>query len=520
MATAALSPDPLVDALVAILGRERVLTDASACDFYTQDVFTRGPRARAVIRPADTAGLAAAVRAVTDAGVAIVPRGGGMSYTSGYVPPAAGAVMIDMGGMDRVLAIDPVAMTVTVEAGCTWASLYEALRPHRLRPPVWGTLSGRHATIGGGMSQNGLFWGSGRHGTIVDQALSFDIVLASGEVITTGSPVLRPYGPDLTGVFASDAGAFGIKATVTLRLIREAAHFGFASFSFPDPDAILGAMSAIAREGLASEAFGFDPFLQAQRMKRESLGADAKALIGVMKAQGSVLAAIREGARIVTAGRSFLADVPYSAHFITEGRSKSRVDEDRAEIVAIARAHGGTEVEATIPKVMRANPFGPVNSMLGPDGERWVPVHGLVGHAAAAPTVAAILALYATHAEAMTREGIGAGYMFASAGTTAVLIEPVFFWPDAREALHDAAVEAAHLARLTRFPANPAARALVEQLRAGVIAIFAGAGAVHLQIGRTYPWAAALDPAALALVRGVKALVDPARLMNPGSLGL
>ena len=330
----------------------------------------------------------------------------------------------------------------------------------------------------------------------------------------------RPFGPDLTGLFAADTGALGIKATVTLQLKREATHFAFASFSFPTAEAILGAISDVAREGLASEVCGFDPFLQAQRMQRESLGSDAKALLNVMKAQGSIFGAIKEGARVIAAGRSFLDGVPFSAHFTAEGRSQLRCDEDRAAIGEIARRHGGTEVENTIPKVMRANPFGPVNSMLGPKGERWVPVHGVVRHGDAAGVVAAITDLYAEHAEAMTEHGIGAGYMFAIAGTTGVLVEPVFFWPDAIEALHRASVEPEHLARLPGFAANPAARAVVEMLRARLIDLFGAAGAIHLQIGRTYPLLPRHDPAAAALLRAVKAQVDPRGLMNPGSLGL
>ncbi len=514
-----LAPDDLVARLVALLGPDAVRTDAESCDFYTQDVFSRGPRALAVVRPGDTASLAAAVRLATDAGVVVVPRGGGMSYTSGYVPRDAGAVMVDLTAMDRILAIDPVDMTVTVEAGCTWAKLHEALKPLKLRPPFWGTLSGRYATIGGGMSQNGVFWGA-RHGAATDSAIRFDVVLADGSVAGTGSAFFRPFGPDLTGVFAADTGALGIKATVTLRLVREAAHCGFASFSFPTAQAVLGALSDVAREGLASEAFAFDPFLQSQRMKRESLGSDARALLGVMRAQGSLLGALKEGAKVVVAGRGFLDGVPYSAHFTTEGRTRRSAEDDRAEIVRLAVAHGGSEVDATIPKVMRANPFGPVNSMLGPDGERWVPVHGIVPHSRAAATVAAILALYDAHAAAMAEHAIGAGYMFVAVGTTGMLIEPVFFWPDATEALHRASVEPAHLARLKGFPANPAARQLVETLRHGVIALFAAVPAVHFQIGRTYPYTASLDPGALALMRAIKRHVDPRGLMNPGSLGL
>ena len=511
--------DSLIADLMALLGPADVLTDTTNLTLYSQDVFTRGPVPRAVIRPRDAEALAAAVALVTRAGVAVVPRGGGMSYTGGYLAPAAGHVVVDTAGMDRILAIDPVNMTVTVQAGCTWASLYAALHPKGLRPPAWGTLSGRYATVGGGMSQNALFWGA-CNGTAVDSALSFTVALADGTLMSTGSDFFRPFGPDLTGLFAADTGALGIKATVTLRLQREATHFAFASFSFPTAEAILGAISDVAREGLASEVCGFDPFLQAQRMQRESLGADAKALLGVMKAQGSVFGALKEGARVVAAGRNFLDGVPFSAHFTSEGRTQHACDDDAIAIADIARRHGGTAVENTIPKVMRANPFGPVNSMLGPRGERWVPVHGIVRHGDAAGVVAQITALYAEHAAAMGDHGIGAGYMFAIAGTTGVLVEPVFFWPDAIDALHRASVEPDHLARLAGFAANPAARAVVEQLRNALIDLFGAAGAIHLQIGRTYPLLPRHHPAAVAILRTVKAHVDPRGLMNPGSLGL
>lgn len=511
--------DPLIADLAGLLGPADVLTDAASLALYGQDVFSRGATPRAVIRPRSPEALAAAIGLVTRAGVAVLPRGGGMSYTGGYLSATAGHVVVDTARMNRILAIDPVNMTVTVEAGCTWASLYAALHPLGLRPPAWGTLSGRYATIGGGMSQNALFWGAG-NGTAVDSALSFSVALADGSLLTTGSDFFRPFGPDLTGLFAADTGALGVKATVTLRLQREATHFAFASFAFPTAAAILGAISDVARAGLASEVCSFDPFLQAQRMQRESLGADAKALFGVMKAQGSVLGALKEGARVVAAGRSFLDDVPFSAHFTCEGRDQSRCDNDAAAIAAIAVRHGGSPVENTIPKVMRANPFGPVNSMLGPRGERWVPVHGIVRHSDAAGMVAAIGELYAENATAMTAHGIGAGYMFAIAGTTGVLIEPVFFWPDAIEALHRASVEPAHLARLPGFAANPAARAVVEGLRERLIELFDAAGAIHLQIGRTYPLLPRHDPAAAALLRGIKAQLDPHGLMNPGSLGL
>ncbi len=342
------SNDPL-----AGFALDALITDPAECAFYAEDVFTAGPAPLAVFRPSNIDELARWVGQATAAGIVIIPRGGGMSYTSGYVAPEAGALIVDLGRMARILDINAVDMTVTVEAGCSWNVLYEALRPLGLRTPLWGSLSGIKASVGGGMSQNGLFWGA-RNGTMAHSALAYDVVLADGSVVKTGSGFVRPFGPYLTGLFGADAGAFGIKAHVTLPLMREAEAFAYGSFAFDAPPQYCAAMSEIARCGLASEGFGFDPFLQAQRMKRDSLVSDAKQLVGMMKSQGGFWKGVKEGAKVVAAGRSFLDDARFSIHLICEGRSQAAVDEDMRRIEAIVAESGGTRLENSIPKILRA----------------------------------------------------------------------------------------------------------------------------------------------------------------------
>jgi hypothetical protein len=410
-------------------------------------------------------------------------------------------------------------MTATVEAGCTWEKLSQALKPLRLRALSWGTLSGVKATVGGGMSQNGIFWGA-RDGTVVDGALSFELVLADGRIVSTGSDFFRPFGPDLTGIFAADTGALGIKTKITLQLVREGEGLAYASYAFDTAEAFMRVMSAVAREGLASECFGFDPFLQQQRMKRDSLAKDAKSLLQMMKAQGSAWKAVKEGAKVVAAGRSFLDGVPFSLHVICESRQQQAADADAAAIARIVAVAEGREIENTIPKILRANPFPPVNSMVGPAGERWVPVHGFLPHSRLNEGWSAIQDLYEQQQEEMDRLGVGAGAMFAGVSPSACLVEPVFFWPDALEELHRRSLEPAHLAKLKVFPRDPEARALVERLRSGIIAIFGSLKATHLQVARTYPLKEAHDAACWDLLRSIKHAVDPHGLMNPGSLGL
>ncbi len=371
----------LADELRRILGPGQVLVSDDDRRFYSQDI--AGPLAHVaacVARPGSIEQLAAAVAAAADAGHAIVPRGGGSSYTGGGVPPRDDSVVIDTRGLGRVTEVNTADMYVTVEAGCTWESLLAALEPHDVRTPFWGPLSGATATVGGSLSQNSILWGSARYGVSAETVLGLDIVLADGSLLRTGAaalatarPFFRYYGPDLTGLFLGDAGALGVKARATLRLIRRPACVGTASFGFATHEQMAGAMTDVAREGLVSECFAMDPVLKAQRMKRAGLAQDLKAVKGVITAAGSLASGLREAAKVALAGRGFLDQAPYSMHVGTEGRSEATVGESLHHVRRIVATHGGNEVENTVPKVLRGMPFVPMSSAIGPSGERWLP---------------------------------------------------------------------------------------------------------------------------------------------------
>ncbi len=497
-----------------------VLTDRDTLDFYAHDIYARGADLAALVRPANKRELADAVRIATEAGHAVIPRGGGMSYTGGYTADSPGAVLFDLVRMDRVLEVDEASMTVTVEPGCTWATLHEKLAAMSLRTPMWGTLSGLKATIGGGMSQNGIFWGTGRYGTAVESCTALEVVLADGTLMPIGAKHARPFGPDMVGLFLADTGALGIKAEITLKLVQEAKANACCSFIFDSYHDTLATASAIEREGLATECFGFDPTLNAVRMKRESMGADARQLVGMMKKQGSVLKALREGARVALAGRDFMESAKFSLHVLAEGRLQAAADADIARARDIATQHGGSEVENTIPKIVRANPFGPLNSILGPEGQRWAPVHGLLSHDEAPKFYSALEAMFENRRDEMEEHGISCGILLAIVGGAGLVVEPCLYWPDERNPLIEDTVEDAHLARLPILPANEAARALAVELKKAIIDLLHDHGAIHFQIGRTYRYRDSLDPAADALLMAIKAQVDPRGLMNPGSLGL
>lgn len=513
--------------LAGIVGEQNVLTDDYSVSLYAQDVYTKGLPAMAVVRPQDTNELSAVVASVAAAGHAIIARGGGMSYTSGFVPTETGSVIVDTQGMDRVLEVNTTDMYVTVQSGCTWRSLSEALDGTGLRTPYWGTLSGLHATVGGSVSQNSIFWGSARYGSAADSVIGLDVVLADGSLVQTGAgaqknsgPFFRHYGPDLTGLFTCDNGALGLKANVTLKLIPVAAHRQQLSFDFPDYPELAAAMSDVSRAGLADECFAFDPNLQAVRMQRESLKSDVRKFAGVLKSGGSILDTIKDGAKVAIAGRGFMKGVQYSLHILIEDRTADAAKSAADEMRKICSAHGGAEIENSIPKILRANPFSPLNNMVGPNGERWVPVHTLVPHSKAESTLAGVKALFARHDALMEAHGIGVGMLFAVVSTNCFVIEPVFFTPDALTEIHHETVESDVLERMPGFESNPAAAEATARVREDLITYFSEVGGVHLQIGKAYPYQEGLRPESWRIVNQLKQVLDPHGRINPGALGL
>lgn len=527
MATQPKLKNEIFDSFFKILGKDNFLTDDYSRSLYAQDVFTKQLPALAVARPANADQLSDTLKIAKLHDIVVVPRGGGMSYTSGFVPSKQETLVIDLGRMNEVLEINRDDMYVTVETGCTWKKLHEALKDSGLRTPYWGTLSGSMATIGGGLSQNSIFWGSGQFGSAADSVVSLEVVLADGSIINTGSnaqvngtPFFRHYGPDLTGLFTCDTGALGFKSKATLKLIPELQQKGYLAFDFKTAEESIAAISEIGRSGFAMECFGFDPFLQSQRLKRESLGKDVKALAGVMKSSGSIMGAIKDGAKVALAGRGYMKDVDFSVQVIVEDHTVPGVDARLKGIREIAAKHHGHEIENSIPKIIRANPFGPVNNMLGPTGERWVPIHGLFPHSKAKQAYEATEALFDKHRGMIDKYDIGTGHLFALVGHSCFVLEPVFFWPDQYTEIHAVSVEKDHLSKLTKYSENLPAREAVATLRKELGDLYREIGGVHLQVGKSYQYQKGLKPESYSILVALKSAVDPENRMNPGSLGL
>ena len=516
----------LLNALLEHVAAADIKTSPEDRDFYSSDVYSSGARADCVVAPASVEALKSVVRVCTSMGHSVIARGGGLSYSAGYLPQAAGAVILDISRLTRIVEINEIDMYVTVETGCSWRELYAALEPRGLRTPYFGPMSGYLSTVGGALSQGSVFLGSTQYGTSSETVLSLDVVLADGSLLSTGSasgdvrpsPFFRTYGPDLTGLFLGDSGSLGIKARATLQLMRFPRESRYLSYSYATAEHLLGALAEISRSGVAAECFGTDPYVQSRRIHEQNFAKDLGYLKAVAQKESSMLAGIGAAARMAWKGRRSLGGETYVMNVVVDDSSAAGADA-RADAVRAIAAANGVELEATVPRAIRSLPFTYPNDILGDRGERWVPTHALTPHSRALEVVRALENYFAAREEQLKTHGIEWGYLVFAVATRTTLIEPLFYWPDRRTAYHERMIQPQHLAKLPLFDPNPQAAQAVAALRSGLIELFAELGCAHLQIGKAYPFLQHRQPAALRLLQDIKRAVDPARLMNPGALG-
>ena len=158
----------------------------------------------------------------------VAPRGGGTGWWSS-TRPGAGGIRVDMTRMDEVLVIDEDAMTVTVETGITFSKLEAKIHDKGYRIMIFPE-SGKRATVGGHIET----WGTSPYTSSVfeDQAtqiVGLKVVLPTGEIVPTGSGAVatasgsfgrRFFPSDLAALFIGAEGALGIITEATLKMHR------------------------------------------------------------------------------------------------------------------------------------------------------------------------------------------------------------------------------------------------------------------------------------------------------------
>jgi len=189
----------------------------------------------AVVRPRDATEVAAVLRICNEA-VVPVTAAGGRSGVCGASIPAFGGIALDLTAMTGVVDIDDRSLLVTALPG-TFGDVFEdALHTAGLTLGHWPQ-SIQLSTVGGWLACRSAGQYSTRYGKIEDMVVGLDAVLADGTTVSTGGHAPRvAVGPDLTQLFVGSEGTLGVITSATLRVhpapvSERRAAWGFATFT-------------------------------------------------------------------------------------------------------------------------------------------------------------------------------------------------------------------------------------------------------------------------------------------------
>ena len=466
-------PAACLEALSQIVGDDYVTTSATDLQLASIDLIDWPGQQPGIcmVQPRDTTEVSRVVNELSRFNMPVIPRGAGLSYSGGAVPLGP-AVILDLRRLDT-LSVFPDDMIAVVGAGATWSSLSDALVPYGLKTAQQAPISGVHTTFGGAAAQ-GMPGG-------VEGFLGVTVVRADGSVVSTGSGsqknstgFQRYAGPDLTGIFLGDCGAFGIKTEVVVKLVP-IKPLRFASFECADASACLRIMITLLRRGLVARVFANGP--------SEDAG----------QAQAWKLNIVVEAATEIGA-------------------------EDTLRAVREIGVVDGSKIDNTTPATLAAKPYS-VRGFLGIQGEQWLPVHGVLPLSQATDCVGALQAAFRERQTELAGSGIQHTWMLSSVGAY-ITIEPMLYWSDALSALHLHYLNDRNRARFGGKPEALTARQTVKEMRSELRDIMDRHGAVHAQLGRFFPYIENLDAGTATLARELKTLLDPGSRMNPGVLGL
>jgi D-lactate dehydrogenase (cytochrome) len=228
---------------------ERVTDDEAVARSHGHDISHHTPRPPdAVAFPDSVAEVESILRWAHEERVPVTPYGSGTSV-EGHVIPVHGGISLDLSHMRQILEVRPEDLLARVQAGVTRLQLEERLREDGLFFPVD---PGADASLGGMVATNASGTNAVRYGTMRDNTLGLEVVLAGGAVIRTGSAARKSSaGYDLTRLFVGSEGTLGVVTEVLLRLHPLPAFVVAGRAVFPDLDAAVRTATLFVRAGAA-----------------------------------------------------------------------------------------------------------------------------------------------------------------------------------------------------------------------------------------------------------------------------
>ena len=302
--------------LVAALG-DRVSTAPGRLDAFVADTYWPALHAAAagspiarpevVVTPRAEEEVAAVLRIAGAHGVPVVPWGGG-SGTQGGCLPIHGGIVIDLRGLDEIVAIDEVSMTVTAQAGVNGRRLESELNARGLMLPHYPA-SVEWATVGGYIAARGSGVLSTRYGKIEDLLLSLRVATPAGGLIDTVGVPRHAVGPELTQLFVGSEGTLGVITRATLQLAPLPESRRFAAVAFPSIAAGTHAIRRALQLGHRPSVVRMYDDVATQRAFAPVVGEDLEGIYTVLAFEGEAAAARLEEERTLAVAREAGATV-------------------------------------------------------------------------------------------------------------------------------------------------------------------------------------------------------------------
>jgi D-lactate dehydrogenase (cytochrome) len=205
----------LGDRLADIFGSRWLTSEAKRRQFMATEGHHPTGLPDVVVQPRTIDEVCLLMKEASKSGIAVVPYGVGTSL-EGNAGAVAGAMSIDLSGMDEIIEVVPEDLLCVVGPGVTRERLNTELRSTGLFFPID---PGANATIGGMISTRASGTNAVRYGTMRENVLALKVVLPNGELVSTGTRARKSAaGYDLTHLFTGSEGTLGIVVEATVRL--------------------------------------------------------------------------------------------------------------------------------------------------------------------------------------------------------------------------------------------------------------------------------------------------------------
>lgn len=206
-----------------------------------------------VLRPKNTEQISAIMKICHQHRIPVTPRGGGTGLSGGALPHLGG-VVLSTERLNQIIEIDERNLQVTTEPGVITQVLQEAVKEKGLFYPPDPSSKGS-CFIGGNIAENSGGPKAVKYGVVKDYVLNLEVVLPTGEVIWTGSNVLKNVtGYNLTQLMVGSEGTLGIVTKIVLKLIPHPKFDLLMLVPFYSLEKASEAVSAIFRAGFTPSA--------------------------------------------------------------------------------------------------------------------------------------------------------------------------------------------------------------------------------------------------------------------------